>query len=77
MARWRLGSMGLLRLGLRPDQLRLSICYAGSKDEAYRIEGTILRIYYDLFGELLPLNYKFNWSAWEGRQRGGSSKTNE
>lgn len=58
--------MGLLaRLGLRADELRLSVCYAPSKEEAYRVEGTILRIYYGLFGELPPLNYKFNWSTWE------------
>lgn len=66
MAGWRLGSMGLLaRLDLRPEDLRLSVCYAGSKVEAYAIEGAILRDYYDLFGELPPLNYKFNWSTWE------------
>jgi hypothetical protein len=66
MAGWRLGSMGLLnRLGINADDLRMSVCYATSKDDAYRVEGTILRIYYDPFGELPPLNYKFNWSTWE------------
>ncbi|GMV18158.1 MAG: hypothetical protein AMXMBFR56_63820 [Polyangiaceae bacterium] len=67
MAGWRLGSGGLLKhLGITSADLRVSYCYAepASKDEAYRLEGTILRGYFDLFGELPPLNYKFNWSAW-------------
>ncbi|CAN96796.1 hypothetical protein predicted by Glimmer/Critica [Sorangium cellulosum So ce56] len=66
MAGWRLGSGGLLRqLNLTPSQFQVSWCYAPTKDEAYRVEGTILRAYYSLFGELPPLNYKFNWSTWE------------
>ncbi|MFI5302569.1 MAG: hypothetical protein ACHREM_31145 [Polyangiales bacterium] len=57
MAGWRLGTGGLLdRLGLKPSDLRFSWCGAASKDEAYRIEGTLLRGYYELFGELPPLN---------------------
>lgn len=66
MAGWRLGSGGLLRrLNLEAKDLRVSFCYAKDKHDAYRIEGTMLRRYYELFGELPPLNYKFNWSAWE------------
>lgn len=68
MAGWRLGSGGLLRnLKIEAADLRVSYCYAkpATKDVAYRIEGTLLRTYYELFGELPPLNYKFNWSAWE------------
>ena len=66
MAGWRLGSLGLLeRLELAPGDLRVSWCYAKSKGEAYRIEGTMLRMYYQHFGELPPLNHKFNWSSVE------------
>jgi len=64
MAGWRLGSMQLLaRLGCRADELRVSWCMAGTKSEAYSHEGALLRTYFDLFGELPPLNYKFNWSG--------------
>ncbi len=66
MAGWRLGSMALLgELGVKVDSLRISVCYSTSKEEAYRVEGAILRNYFRLFGELPPLNYKFNWSSWE------------
>ncbi len=66
MAGWRLGSAGLLaRLGIPVAKLRVSWCSAETKDDAYFIEGSLLRDYYELFGELPPLNYKFNWAAWE------------
>lgn len=65
MAGWRLGSFGLLeRLGVTVSDLRFSYCQAQDKDDAYRIEGEMLRMYFDLFGELPPLNYKFNWTTW-------------
>lgn len=65
MAGWRLGGMGLLaRLNCEAEALRLSWCPARSKHEAYAHEGSLLNMYFDLFGELPPLNYKFNWSAW-------------
>ncbi|MEO7034455.1 MAG: hypothetical protein ABI548_11180 [Polyangiaceae bacterium] len=66
MAGWRLGTGGLVdKLGITAQELRISWCYAedGSDEEAYRLEGTILQSYFDLFGELPPLNYKFNWSG--------------
>jgi hypothetical protein len=64
MAGWRLGTMGLLaRLECSAEELRVSWRAARTKEEAYAHEGFILRAYFDLFGELPPLNYKFNWSA--------------
>jgi hypothetical protein len=68
MAGWRLGSMGLMeKLRAEPRDFRVSYCVAkkSAKDEAYRLESEILRAYYGIFGELPPLNYKFNWSTWE------------
>jgi hypothetical protein len=66
MAGWRLGSFGLLtRLKVSVADLRVSWRPTGSKEEAYRVEGQMLRSYYDIFGELPPLNYKFNWTTWE------------
>ncbi len=67
MAGWRLGSFGLLgRLGVTVADLRFSYRPAQNKDDAYRIEGEMLRMYFDIFGELPPLNYKFNWATWVG-----------
>jgi hypothetical protein len=67
MAGWRLGSFGLLeRLGGKVDNLQFSYRKATSKEDAYRIEGQMLRVYFDIFGELPPLNYKFNWVTWIG-----------
>lgn len=64
MAGWRLGSMGLLdRLAATVDDLRVSWCATRTKEEAYAAEGRMLRLYFDIFGELAPLNYKFNWSG--------------
>lgn len=63
MAGWRLGSMGLIdRLGCKADQLLVSWFKLESKDEAYHWEGRMLNVYFSIFGELPPLNYKFNWS---------------
>lgn len=65
MAGWRLGTIGLMaKLGVSPRDLRFTWCPANSKDEAYRLEGTLLRYYFTAFGELPPLNYKFNWAVW-------------
>lgn len=64
MAGWRLGTMGLLaRLECSVEELRVSWCVAPTKEDAYAREGFLLHTYFDLFGELPPLNYKFNWSA--------------
>lgn len=66
MAGWRLGSGGLLaKLAVPVEELRVSWCTADDRSESYRLEGDVLRRYYDLFGELPPLNYKFNWSVFE------------
>lgn len=66
MAGWRLGSLGLLsRLGVEIDKLRIFWRETETEDQAYRLEGRILRTYYELFGELPPLNYQFNWSTYE------------
>lgn len=36
-----------------------------TKSEAYRAEGRLLLAYIRRHAELLPLNYKFNWDAFE------------
>lgn len=67
MAGWRLGSLGLLRrLGCPAENLLISWYSVPTKTEAYEWEGWLLKNYFDLFGELPPLNYKFNWSAYAG-----------
>ncbi len=64
MAGWRLGTLRLIRrLDLDPDDLLVAWSKVGSKKEAYEWEGWLLRNYFRVFGELPPLNYKFNWSA--------------
>jgi hypothetical protein len=66
MAGWRLGSLGLLKaLGGTAANLRFTFIAQTTKVEAYRAEGALLKLYYELFGELPPLNYKHNWSAYE------------
>jgi hypothetical protein len=37
-----------------------------TKPEAYEWEGWLLKTYFELLGELPPLNYTFNWSAYAG-----------
>ncbi|MEM6394443.1 MAG: hypothetical protein AAF797_16880 [Planctomycetota bacterium] len=39
---------------------------AESKAEANKIEAQTMRSYLDDHFELPPLNYKFNWSGWDG-----------
>lgn len=64
MAGWRLGSLGLLeKLGATVDGLQVSWRSTETKEGAYAAEGLMLRLYFDIFGELAPLNYKFNWSG--------------
>lgn len=64
MAGWRLGHLGLLRkLGCESEDLLVSHFVVKTKEDAYGWEGWLLRTYFELFGELPPLNYKFNWSA--------------
>lgn len=64
MAGWRLGTLGLLRvLGCSAKDLRLSWLETQDKEAAYRLEGDMLRLYLERFGEPPPLNYKFNWSS--------------
>lgn len=65
MAGWRLGSLGLLRkIGCKTEDLLVSWYHIKSKNKSYEREGTILKTYFELFGELPPLNYKYNWSAY-------------
>jgi hypothetical protein len=47
------------------DTLRLRWVAADSKADAYRAEGRVLLAYLMRHGELPPLNYKFNWQAFE------------
>ena len=47
------------------ETLRVRWIAAESKPEAYRIEGRFMLAYLDRHGELPPLNYSFNWSAFE------------
>lgn len=64
MTGWRLGTMGILkRLNVSVDQLQVSWCDAKDKKEAYRYQLQIFKTYLQLFGELPPLNYKFNWAS--------------
>jgi hypothetical protein len=64
MAGWRLGTLDLLkRLECTGGDLLVSWCCVADKRDAYEWEGWLLRTYFELFGELPPLNYKFNWSA--------------
>jgi hypothetical protein len=57
--------LGTDRLGGTAASLRFTFITQGTKMEAYRAEGALLKLYYELFGELPPLNYKHNWSAYE------------
>lgn len=65
MAGWRLGTGGLIqKLGVQPEEFLVSWCYAATRIEAYNTESMLMRAYFELFGELPPLNYKFNWATW-------------
>lgn len=62
MAGWRIGTLGLLsELKVDVSELRLSWCILPSKGAAELEEGRIMKIYFDRFGELPPVNYKANW----------------
>lgn len=66
MAGWRLGALGLLKkIGCEPSELRIAWAPTRSKEEAYAEEGRAMRYYFEVFGELPPLNYKFNWSSFD------------
>lgn len=66
MAGWRLGAAGLLRkLDLERSALQVSWIEVRGEHNAYFAESRLLLSYYSLFGELPPLNYQFNWSAFE------------
>jgi hypothetical protein len=45
--------------------LRVRRVAKGTKAEAYRAEGRLLLAYIRRHAELPPLNYKFNWDAFE------------
>jgi hypothetical protein len=45
------------------ELLQVSWCDAKDKKEAYRCQLQIFKMYLQLFGELPPLNYKFNWAS--------------
>ncbi|PTL80812.1 hypothetical protein [Vitiosangium sp. GDMCC 1.1324] len=47
------------------SNLRVRWSPTSSKDTAYALEGRLLLTYVLRYGELPPLNYKFNWSAFE------------
>jgi len=71
MAGWRLGTLRLLkRLGVAAEDLLVDWHEVADKDEAYEWEGWLLRTYFQIFGELPPLNYKFNWSAFSEDELG-------
>lgn len=71
MAGWRLGTLRLLRrLGVNAEDLLVDWYEVVDKDEAYEWEGWLLRNYFHIFGELPPLNYKFNWSAFSEDELG-------
>ena len=55
----------LSRKGFLVDKLEFRWKTTDSKDEAYEAEGELLDAYVSRFGELPPLNYKFNWSNYE------------
>lgn len=64
MAGWRLKNLNILdRIGHQAEELLISWYYLKNKNEAYEWEGWLLKEYFELFGELPPLNYKFNWSS--------------
>ena len=66
MAGWRLGTLGLLhRLGVTSsDDLRVSWSPQPDVTAAHHHESFLLRAYFELFGELPPLNYQTNWAAY-------------
>ncbi len=60
MAGWRFAHLRLSR-HFPIEQLRVRWRTVATKDDAYSLEGEILRAYVTQHGELPPLNYKFNW----------------
>ena len=46
-------------------KLRVRWCATSTKEDAYALEGRLLLTYVLRHSELPPLNYKFNWSAFE------------
>lgn len=64
MTGWRLGTMGILkRMNISVEQLQVSWYETKDKKEAYLCQLQIFKMYLQLFGELPPLNYKFNWAS--------------
>jgi hypothetical protein len=47
------------------SSLRVRWVATGTKAKAYKVEGHLLLTYLLRHGELPPLNYKFNWKAFE------------
>ena len=64
-AGWRFDALSLGRRGFKIADLQIRWKTVDTKKEAYHLEGELLRDYSWKFGELPPLNYKFNWSAWD------------
>jgi len=64
-AGWRYNFLGLARRGFPLGDLEFRWAGAESKAAAYSLEGDLMKGYLDRFGELPPLNYKFNWSQYE------------
>ncbi len=66
MAGWRLGTLGLLsRLNCKSSD-NLLVSWVGLSDTAtaHAHESYLLRAYFELFGELPPLNYQTNWTSY-------------
>src|SRR5262249_46633196 len=63
-ARWR---FAFFRFGRHfpVSTLRVRWVATEAKAQAYRVEGRLLLAYLLCHGELPPLNYKFNWDAFE------------
>ena len=69
MAGWRFCFFCLDRYFPR-DNLRVRWIEAKTKEAAHAVEGQVLLTYLRRHCELPPLNYKFNWSSFGGKQYG-------
>jgi hypothetical protein len=46
------------------DSLWIRWTTVKTKEDAYKVEGELLHSYIDIYKELPPLNYKFNWTGY-------------
>lgn len=63
MAGWRCRSFKMTENFLF-EKLWIRWATTNTKEEAYRIEGSLFESYLQKYKELAPLNYKFNWSKY-------------